>query len=81
MYRDWLKLRRDRLSDTDAEGHQSLATLYEELLQDRSTAIELLQKAYDDRSTGLVYLKVDPAWDGVRSDPRFAAMLTRVGLK
>ena len=46
LYRDWLKLRRERLSDTDAEGHQSLAALYEELLQDRSTAIDLLQKAW-----------------------------------
>jgi hypothetical protein len=46
LYRDWLKLRRERLSDTDAEGHQSLAVLYEELLQDRGTAIDLLQKAW-----------------------------------
>jgi hypothetical protein len=46
LYRDWLNLRRDRLSDTDAEGHQSLAVLYEELLQDRSTAVDLLQKAW-----------------------------------
>lgn len=46
LYRDWLKLRRERLSDTDSEGHQSLAVLYEELLQDRSTAIDLLRKAW-----------------------------------
>jgi hypothetical protein len=46
LYRDWLKLRRERLSETDAEGHQSLAGLYEELLQDRGTAIDLLRKAW-----------------------------------
>jgi tetratricopeptide (TPR) repeat protein len=46
LYRDWLRLRRDRLSDTDAEGHLSLAALFEELLQDRPAAIELLQKAW-----------------------------------
>ena len=46
LYRDWLKLRRERLSDTDAEGRLSLAALYEELLQDRGTAIDLLQKAW-----------------------------------
>lgn len=44
--RDWLKIRQDRLSNTDAEGPLGLATLYEELLEDRATAIELLKKAW-----------------------------------
>ncbi len=42
----WLKIQRDRLSDTDAEGPVALATLHEELLQDHVTAIELLRKAW-----------------------------------
>jgi len=46
VLRDWLKIQRDRLSDTDAEGPLALAHLYEELLQDRVTAIELLRKAW-----------------------------------
>jgi tetratricopeptide (TPR) repeat protein len=46
LYRDWLKLQRERLSPTDAEGPVALAALYEELLQDRGTAIELLQRAW-----------------------------------
>ncbi len=45
LLRDWLKTRQDRLSKTDAEGPLGLAALYEELLQDRATAIELLRKA------------------------------------
>jgi tetratricopeptide (TPR) repeat protein len=45
LLRDWLKTKQDRLSNTDAEGPLGLATLYEELLQDRVTAIELLRKA------------------------------------
>ena len=40
----------------------------------------ILQKAYEDRSAGLLYLKVDPAFDSVRSDPRFVDLLHRVGL-
>ena len=43
---DWLKIQRDRLSATDAEGPLELANLYEELLQDRVTAVELLRKAW-----------------------------------
>jgi len=43
---DWLKIQHDRLSATDAEGPLELANLYEELLQDRVTAIELLRKAW-----------------------------------
>ena len=46
VLRDWLKIQRDRLSDTDAEGPLELANLYEELLQDRVTAVELLRKAW-----------------------------------
>ncbi len=45
LLRDWLKIKQDRLSNTDAEGPLGLAILYEELLQDRATAIELLRKA------------------------------------
>jgi len=46
VLRDWLKIQRDRLSDTDAEGPVVLAGLYEELLQDRVTSVELLRKAW-----------------------------------
>lgn len=42
----WLKMKRDRLSDTDAEGPLALAGLYEELVQDHVTAVELLRKAW-----------------------------------
>ena len=46
ILRDWLKIRSDRLSKTDAEAPLSLAILYEDLLQDRVTAAELLRKAW-----------------------------------
>ena len=46
MLRDWLEIQRDRLSDTDAEGPLVLAGLYEEMLADRVTAVELLRKAW-----------------------------------
>jgi tetratricopeptide (TPR) repeat protein len=43
---EWLRIRQKRLSATDAEGPLELANLYEELIQDRVTAVELLRKAW-----------------------------------
>jgi serine/threonine protein kinase/tetratricopeptide (TPR) repeat protein len=58
----------------------SLIALIHVGLGDKNQAFDWLQKAYEDRSAGLLYLKVDPAFDGVRSDPRFIDLLRRVGL-
>ena len=49
-------------------------------LGERDQALEWLDKASQDRSTYLVYAKADPLLDPVRSDPRFAALLHRMGL-
>jgi tetratricopeptide (TPR) repeat protein len=43
-------------------------------LGERDHVLEWLQRAYDERSTSMAYLKVDPAWNGFRSDPRFATI-------
>jgi serine/threonine-protein kinase len=49
-------------------------------LGNRNEAFDWLAKAFDDRSAGLVYLKVDPVFDPLKSDPRFADLLQRIGL-
>lgn len=46
VLREWLEIRRSRLSGTDAEGPVALAALYEDLLGDKVTAVELLRKAW-----------------------------------
>ncbi len=48
-------------------------------LGDRDRAIEWLTKAWQDRSTYMVYANVDPLLDPLRSDPRFMALLDRMG--
>lgn len=49
-------------------------------LGDRDRAFALLEKAFEERSHGLTFLGIDPGVDPLRSDPRFRAMLARVGL-
>lgn len=45
---------------------------------DADRAFHWLERAYERRHTFLMFLKVDPRWDPIRSDPRFAAMVARV---
>jgi len=49
-------------------------------LRDKDQAMAWLEKAYQARIGLLVYLKVDPVFDPLRSDPRFQDLLRRVGL-
>jgi hypothetical protein len=43
-------------------------------------AMDWLDKAYQDRSNGVVSFKVDPQLDGLRSNPRFRTFLRRLVL-
>jgi tetratricopeptide (TPR) repeat protein len=47
---------------------------------DKEKAIAWLQKAYQWHSSSLTALKVDPTYDPLRSDPRFQALVRRIGL-
>lgn len=49
-------------------------------LGENEQAMDWLDKAYADRSNGLVFLKVDPEWDSLRSNPRFQALLVKLHL-
>jgi len=42
--------------------------------------MDWLEKAYADRSNGLVFLKVDPQLDSLRSNPRFKDLLYKMRL-
>jgi len=52
-------------------------------LGEKDKAFKWLEKAYEERSIGLggMAIKVDPLWDPLRSDPRFADLLRRMNLQ
>ena len=49
-------------------------------LGEKDRAVTALEKAFDERSTLLTYLKMDPRFDTLRSDPRVLALERRIGM-
>jgi TolB-like protein/Tfp pilus assembly protein PilF len=49
-------------------------------LGDRTGALNRLERAFDQRYDRLIYLNVEPVFDGVRNDPRFKSLIRRIGL-
>lgn len=46
----------------------------------RAQALDQLENAADERYNWLVFLKVEPLFESLRSEPRFVALVHRVGL-
>ena len=72
----------ERLSELAESGFVSpsyFASVYAGLEKIDDT-FDWLEKSYHNRSGSLVYLHVDPQFKEVRSDPRYEALRTRVGL-
>jgi serine/threonine-protein kinase len=51
------------------------------VIGEKEKALHALEKSLEEREYGLLFLKVDPAYDSLRSDPRFIAILKKVGLE
>jgi serine/threonine-protein kinase len=50
------------------------------ILGDRDEAFRLLEQGLRDRFVDLIFLRIDPHWDSLRGDPRFDALVRRVGI-
>jgi TolB-like protein len=64
---------------TSGIGRYEIALVYAGL-GEIDEAFTWLERSYDARDKGLTYLKIDPCVDPLRSDPRFARLVQRVGL-
>jgi hypothetical protein len=49
-------------------------------LGDKEQAFKALERAYEQHSGSVAFLKADPFWILVRSDPRYLDLLRRIGL-
>jgi TolB-like protein/Flp pilus assembly protein TadD len=58
---------------------ESIAEVYV-ALGEPDAAFRWLETAYRARSTGMLQLEVEQHWDPIRSDPRFAALVKKVGI-
>jgi tetratricopeptide (TPR) repeat protein len=68
----------ERLSTRRFVTSYGIALVYAALGQN-DDAFASLNRAFDERSNWLVWLRLDPRWNGLRTDPRFAQLVSRMG--
>ena len=66
-------------SDTNFITPWQIATLYTRAGKNNE-ALDWLEKAYQDRDANMPYISVDPIFDGLRDDPRFGELLSKMKL-
>jgi TolB-like protein/DNA-binding winged helix-turn-helix (wHTH) protein len=82
-YRGSFKILTEALEAQNANGSPPpaffMAMMYG-LLGEKNRAFWWLEKGYQQRDPAYSALNVDPCWDPLRDDPRFASLVRRVGL-
>ena len=76
---------RDKLDLLEGRHRQRTASAYDLALlyaglNDPVRALDWLEKAYEERSGGLLQVRADPMFDPIRSEPRFENLVRRLGL-
>jgi tetratricopeptide (TPR) repeat protein len=78
---DALPLLKGLIDKADREHRGSfLVAVVLAALSDRDRAFEWLDRAFKEHDTFLPWLKVDPEFDPLRSDPRFDDLVRRIGI-
>jgi len=71
------------LQEMQALSHQRFVTSYGVALVhaglgEIDQAFRWLDRAFDERSHWLVWLRLDPRWKSLHGDPRFAVLISRM---
>jgi len=74
------ELRQKRLAEGKYQSPLKIALNYA-FAGDDSETLDWLERAVDEHTPWLPELKLDPTWDSVRSQPRFVALLKKIGLE
>jgi TolB-like protein/DNA-binding winged helix-turn-helix (wHTH) protein/Tfp pilus assembly protein PilF len=69
----WIELNKNQIRDGKISPIE-MALWYSDGIR-KDQAFPWLEKAYERRSHYMIFLAVDPEWDSLRSDPRFAKFL------
>ena len=74
------ELRQKRLAEGKYQSPLKIALNYA-FAGDDSETLDWLERAVAEHTPWLPELKIDPMWDAVRSQPRFMAILKKIGLE
>jgi predicted Zn-dependent protease len=69
-----------RPSKTHHVSPYHIAAVYSALGEPDQAFAMLLENAWQSRDDALNWIVVDPAFDGIRSDPRYSDLVRRIGL-
>ena len=69
----------DYFANRPAPGNPLSIASYYAAAGEKDLAFPWLEKAFQARIPQLLYLKANPYFDPIRSDPRFADLLRRIG--
>ena len=69
------------ISDVGSKGYSPLGAALVHLgLDSKDAALDWLEKAHEERAPMLIYLAVDPIFDGLRTELRFRKLLQSMAL-
>ncbi|MEP6903473.1 MAG: DPP IV N-terminal domain-containing protein, partial [Actinomycetota bacterium] len=71
------------LDELNERGKKGFVSAYDKVIVyagtgDAENALDWLEKAYEERSYWLIYLKSDPSLDSLRTNPRFIALQEKI---
>jgi hypothetical protein len=67
------------LANDATDGASNIAELYA-YAGNKSAALDWLERDYESRRSGVIFLGVDPFFKPLKSEPRFVALSKKIGM-